>query len=267
MTATYIDTHCHLHDPEYGYDISMYLQRASDVGVGACICIGTDIATSRMAGDVASKYPQCYCALGIHPHRAGQIGTDQLRSEFLELSRLAESMIGDQKLVAIGEIGLDYHYHADQLVKDRQKQLLQWQLQLAIKLNLPVVFHVRSAFNDFWPIYDDYKMAGVLHSFSDTPETVAKALEYEQLYFGLNGIVTFSQDKNQLQAFKDIPSRRILLETDSPYLTPVPFRGKVNESYHIPLICKSIAELKAVDEVELAQSSTELARVLFNRGF
>jgi len=166
------------------------------------------------------------------------------------------------KIVAIGECGLDYFYsHSD---KQDQEKALRFQIELALEYDLPLIFHVRDAFDDFWPILDSYPtVRGVLHSFTDTQANLEKALQ-RGLYVGVNGIVTFTKLQWQLDAIAAVPLERLLLETDAPFLTPKPLRGRVNEPAHIELIAKFVSDLRHVSLHELANATTANALHLFS---
>lgn len=222
-----IDTHCHIQDDEYKYNIDDVLMRAKESGVEKMICIGTDYRTSKLAVEIAEKYENIYAVIGVHPHESNKTNQD------------IESLIGSKKIVGIGEIGLDYFYmHSP---KESQIANLKSQLELASANNLPVVFHVREAYEDFWPIYDEHvkkypNFSGEIHSFTDNQKNLNEAIK-RGLYIGVNGISTFTKDEEQKKVFSSVPIENLLLETDSPFLTPAPFRGKINE----PSYCKEIA--------------------------
>lgn len=249
-----IDTHCHIQDDEYDYSLDSVLENAKNAGVEKMLCIGTDYRTSKLAVDLANKVSNVYAVVGIHPHETSK-----------EQSSI-ENLVNNKKVIGIGEIGLDYYYmHSP---KDVQTKLLKEQLKIALNYNLPVVFHVRESFDDFWDIYDhtiklNHQLRGVIHSFTDNKTNLNKALS-SGLYIGVNGISTFTKDNSQIEVFKSIPIDRILIETDSPYLTPAPFRGTINQ----PAYCKQIAEywakLLGVSLSEIEQNTTANAKKLFN---
>jgi TatD DNase family protein len=167
-----------------------------------------------------------------------------------------------RKIVAVGECGLDYFYgHSS---KEDQEKALRYQIELALEFDLPLVFHVRDAFDDFWPIFDAYRgVRGVLHSFTDDATNLSKAIA-RGLYIGVNGIVTFTENPSQLEVARQIPPDRLVLETDSPFLTPVPLRGKVNEPAHVLIVARFLSELRQISLQELAQITTTNARQLFS---
>ncbi len=244
-----IDTHCHIHEADYPLEIAMTLDHAREQGVERLICVGTSEESSRLAIAFASEYDEAFASIGVHPHdsKDGYQGI--------------ESLVGSNKLVAIGEIGLDYFYTHSH--RETQIKALEWQIDLAMKNNLPIIFHVRGAFDDFWPIYDNFSgIRGVLHSFTDDQKNLDLALE-RGLYIGVNGISTFTRDESQKAVFTTIPLGRLLLETDAPFLTPVPFRGKVNE----PAFVKNIAQYHATSRnilfEDVARATTTNAHAVF----
>lgn len=257
-----VDTHCHIHDSEYDFVVEDVLKGARAQAVRSMVCVGTDWRSSRQAWDFCSEQENCYASLGLHPHLAVQ-PLAELEEAFAKLRRLATDRRNSDKLAAIGECGLDYFYHQQPSVRQRQLELFRWQLQLARDLGLPLIFHVRQAFEDFWQIYEEFKLPAVVHSFSDDVRQVEKGLGYAELYFGLNGIMTFSKEEEQLAAARAVPIDRLLLETDAPYLTPVPFRGKVNKPEYLRNICDFLAELRGETTQALARQTTLNARRLF----
>ncbi|MEI6228879.1 MAG: TatD family hydrolase [Candidatus Saccharibacteria bacterium] len=247
-----IDTHCHIHWSDFPLPIDEVISNSHINGVNQMICIGTDAADSKLAIDFASQHEGVYATIGVHPHYAknGLDGMDVLLEKNYD------------KIVAIGEIGLDYFYkhssHEDQI------KMLRIQIKLALRYNLPIIFHVRDAFDDFWPVFDEFTgIRGVLHSFTDTAENMQAGLD-RGLYIGVNGYSTFTKDEAQKSMFASIPLSRIILETDAPFLTPIPFRGKVN----IPAYVKNIAEyhgvVRHIGFDVISSTTTANARDLFN---
>jgi TatD DNase family protein len=254
---TYTDTHCHIHEASYT-DAEQSLERAHDAGVERLICVGTDETTSLEAVEFAGKHDNVYASVGLHPHEAshGQKSIDTLEKL---IKNDKNPHVG--KIVAVGECGLDYFYTHSPV--EVQKQMLEAQLELASRYDLPVIFHVREAYADFWPIFDEYKgLRGVLHSFTDTAENLEQALS-RGLYIGVNGISTFTKDVAQRAMFASIPLDRLLLETDSPFLTPVPHRGTVNEPAFITNVAHYIANLQAINLEELSRATQRNATTLF----
>ena len=244
-----IDTHCHIHDANYPLDIGDTISRAHEASVGRMICVGTSIQSSKDALEFASQHENIYASIGVHPHdtKDGLEGLSEL--------------IAKPHLVAVGEIGLDYFYtHSPREV---QIKALEGQINLALQHNLPIIFHVREAFDDFWPIFDNFSgIRGVLHSFTDTSENVEEALK-RNLFIGVNGISTFTKDAAQQQMFAALPLEKLLLETDAPFLTPVPLRGKVNEPAFVRSVAEYHAAIRNVSLEEIAEKTSANARALF----
>ncbi len=219
------------------------------------LVIGTTLEDSKLAVEFAEAYPNVWASIGVHPHEAERHNAHEVEREFLKLAK-------NNKVVAVGECGLDYFY--EHSPKSEQIAMLRAQLSVAKQTNLPLSFHVRDAYDDFWPILDEFAgLRGVLHSFTDTEVNLQIALE-RGLYLGVNGIATFSKDPNQQAMYKAIPLESLLLETDAPYLTPRPFRGKVCEPKHVMLTAEFIAEEKGLQNEQIARITTANARKLFN---
>ncbi len=244
-----IDTHCHIHEP-YELPLNEVLERATEAGVDEYICVGTDEQSSKQAIDFAESHAGAYAAIGVHPH--------ETKDGYGLIPELADTT---NKIVAVGEIGLDYFYtHSPREV---QMEALEAQIQIALKHNLPIIFHVREAFDDFWPIFDKYPgIRGELHSYTDSMENLQKALD-RGLYIGVNGISTFTKDETQKETFDSIPLDRLLLETDAPFLTPAPLRGKVNEPAYVKLVAEYHANRRGLSLEQIADATTANARTLF----
>ncbi len=253
------DTHCHIHEAEYPYDGGEVLARAHTAGVGKLICVGTNNETSVEAVAFAKNHENVWASVGAHPHDA----TDGFEAAM----RLASEE--NPKLVAIGEIGLDYFYtHSP---RETQIAALEAQLQVARDQNLPVIFHVREAsspkgresvWHDFWPILANFAgLRGELHSFTDSIENLEKALS-ENLFIGVNGISTFSKTNQEM--WDQVPLEKMLLETDSPFLTPVPYRGRVNEPAFVRNVAEYHASRRGVELEHLARATSANASLLFS---
>lgn len=245
-----IDTHCHIHDEEFFSDKGeAAYARAVDAGV-FMIVVGTDMRSSEEAIAFARAHPHAKAVVGVHPHEAKQgiEGLDALINANLDV------------IVGVGEIGLDYFYeHSSKKV---QASVLREQLMLAQNYHLPVSFHVREAFDDFWPIFDEFSVGGVLHSFTDTQENTQKAQD-RGLFIGVNGISTFTKDPKQQEMYASLPLGKIILETDAPFLTPAPFRGKMNEPAYVGRIAEHHAMVKGTSMQHIAQTTSQNARKLF----
>lgn len=259
MNVELTDTHAHIHFADYKLDPNETWQSAVKSGVTRMIAVGCRIEDSRGAIDFAKGKNGVWASVGIHPHEA----TDFLSKP--ESQKLFEDLLSNRtedKVVAIGECGLDYFYNHS--VKEDQVAILRYQLELAQKYELPVMFHIRDAFADFWPIYDDYSIkGGVVHSFTGTKDDVEQIMR-RNLYIGLNGIMTFTKQDEQLEAAKSIPLDRLVLETDAPYLTPKPFRGKICKPEHVVLTAEFLADLRGETLADLANQTTLNARRLLN---
>lgn len=298
-----IDTHCHIHEPIFELDADQALDRAKKVGVEKVICVGTSQESSRLAVEFATTRPDVYASVGVHPHDTkdgwaeivelidgsisespsvrvalqGAVGSPVALglgtispSQALSEDEFRHTPADSSKLVAIGEIGLDYFYSNSP--RDVQIQALEQQLQWAVDYNLPVIFHVRdgastdhtqSVWNDFWPIFDNFPgLRGELHSFTDTIQNMQSGLE-RGLYIGVNGISTFTKDPVQQAMFAAIPLEKMVLETDSPFLTPVPFRGKINEPAFVREVAAYHADARSVSLDTVASQTTTNATALF----
>lgn len=250
-----VDTHCHLHDSEFFKDSREQAYEQSIKAGVQMICVGTDEPSSIEAVEFCANHSGSYPVVGVHPHEAihGWDGIAQL------LVNNREQIIG------IGEIGLDYHYNHSP--KNTQITALEAQLQLAVDHNLPVSFHVREAFDDFWPILDNFHgVRGVLHSFTDIASNAEKGF-MRGLYVGVNGISTFTKDPQQIDFFAHVPLGRILLETDAPYLTPKPFRGKMNISAYVGSIAEFHACTRNVPHELVCDTTTANAEEVFGVKF
>jgi TatD DNase family protein len=246
----YIDTHCHIHDEEF-YPDSREEVYAQSVEAGVfMIVVGTDMKSSRHAVEFARTHPYAIAVVGVHPHEAID-GIDGLNELLADASDV---------IVGIGEIGLDYFY--DHSPKATQQDMLRKQLVLAQTYNLPVSFHVRDAFDDFWPIFDEFSPAGVLHSFTDTAENLSLALE-RNLFIGINGISTFTKDEKQQKLYAGLSLESIVLETDAPFLTPAPFRGKINTPAYVGRVAEHQAMVKGTSLEHVALITSQNARKLF----
>lgn len=228
--------------------------RAADVT--RMLNIGTTLADSRLAIELAAKHDGMWASIGIHPHEATNHKDAASKQAFRELAEA-------EKVVAVGECGLDYFYtHSP---REDQLDLLKFQIELALEHGLPLSFHVREAFEDFWPVFESYRGAnlrGVLHSYTDNLQNMERAAKHG-LYFGVNGIATFTKKAEQIAVYNAIPPELLLLETDAPFLTPVPFRGKVCESKHVRVTAEYVANLRDTTLEELAGLTTANAHTLF----
>jgi TatD DNase family protein len=249
------DTHCHIHFPDYELDPEVVIVAAAKEDVPYLILVGCTLPDSKMGIEMAARHKNVWATIGLHPHEGVEYVNDHIAlQQFHELAKRP-------KVVAIGETGLDFHYNHSSR-KDQEK-MLHFQLDVAMEHNLPLIFHIREAFDAFWPIFDSYKgLRGVVHSFSSNPRDLENALS-RGLYIGLNGIMTFTKKSEQLEAAKAVPQDRLLLETDAPWLTPHPFRGKVGEPKYVRVTAEFLSNLRGETLEELAAATTRNAQQLF----
>ena len=266
-----IDTHCHLHDREFFSEeqaVAM-LKRAAQNDVRKIICIGTSHEDSLEACKFASEHPGVYWTYGIHPENANggmpvpHSGPRRSRpsprgsraNPRAAALRNAPSWGTGIPPIGIGEVGLDYHYEGYD--REAQIRLLEEMLQLAVEHDLPVSFHAREAFSDFFPVVMNFPgVRGVVHSFTDSKKVLRRILEETEFYVGVNGLATYS-------TLPLPPLERILLETDAPFLTPVPFRGIINESGYVRCVAEWLATKLAVDLETVERETTKNAEKLF----
>jgi TatD DNase family protein len=249
------DTHCHIHFENLGSDNNEVYERAIKSGVTRMICVGTTLADSKNAVDFAQNRQGVWAAAGVHPHEAEEFLNDP--SHKAKLSALLKM----PKMVAAGELGLDYYKNYSP--KEAQEKALRCQIETALPTGLPFIFHVRDAWADFWRIFDEYDgLQGVVHSFSSGVKQLDAAVS-RGLYIGLNGIMTFTKDQAQLEAARQVPADRLVLETDAPFLTPVPFRGEACEPRHVKATAEFLANLRGETLEELSKTTTDNAVRLF----
>lgn len=249
------DTHAHLDDKRFDDDRDELIRGLPERGVSRVITPGIDVDSSKKCVDLADKYDIVYAGVGIHPHEASK-----LEDNYLDQLR---TMAQNKKVVAIGEIGLDYYY--DFSPRDIQKQRFIEQIELAAELKLPIIIHNRDSHEDMLNILREHKElinGGVMHCFSGSWE-MAKIVLDLGLYISLAGPVTFKNAKKPVEVAKNVPLDRLLIETDSPYLTPVPYRGKRNDPGHVALVAQKIAEIRGITAEEVGRITTENALNLF----
>lgn len=241
----FVDSHCHL-DGYSDDELEDLIKRAYDNGVGKLIVNGYNRNSNKKVIELVKKFDIVYGAIGWHPGEIDEFTLDDLK--FLE------EHINDDKIVAIGEIGLDYHY--DSCNKNKQIDIFKRQLDIAIQYHKPVIIHSRDSIQDTYNILKEKKARGVIHCYSGSIEMAREFIKIG-FYLGIGGICTFKNANNIIEVIKGIPLEYIVLETDSPFLTPEPYRGKRNEPMYIPIIAKKVADVKSVDfkEVMLVTSS------------
>lgn len=250
----FVDTHCHIHLRDYALDTKEVLEAAHADGVSRLICVGCTLVDSEDAVAFAGQHDGVWASIGLHPHEADRYIDDETALQQFR------SLADKPKVVAVGEIGLDYYYNHSS--REAQQQLLRFQLALAAEHKLPVIFHVRDAFEDFWPIYDEFRPKGVIHSFSAGRKELDQIMQ-RNLYVGLNGIMTFTSDAEQLEAAKAVPLEKLLLETDAPFLTPKPFRGTICQPKHVRVTAEFLSSLREEPLAALAESTSRNAAKLF----
>lgn len=296
-----VDTHCHLNFKAFNKDLSDVVRRAREAGIEKMIIPGTDLASSRRAVEIACEFPgSCFAAVGIHPHHA----QDPNLKVNASLRQQLEKLIAGEpdKIVAIGEIGLDnYRYQKTKYenssitaeIKNKQRQLLKLQLDLAVIHNLPVILHCRQAYNDLIKLLENFsrtdspinsgnqyikthqsfnksgikpersrmgQLCGVFHCFSGSSQDLQTALSMGY-YIGFDGNITYSKTYKNLVA--STPLERLLLETDSPYLTPIPHRGTRNEPTYLPLVAQAVADYHDTSLSQVAQKTNNNTKKLF----
>ncbi|MBQ3263586.1 TatD family hydrolase [Candidatus Saccharibacteria bacterium] len=240
-----IDSHCHLHDRQFFSEeqAETMLMNAQKNGVEKIVCIGTDPLDSLAARDFAAAHKNVYWTYGVHPEETTKAGG-------------VDFVLPKEHLpVAIGEVGLDYH--SEGYFRDAQIRLFEEMLQLAMDNDLPLSFHVRNAFSDFFAVIENFpNVRGVVHSFTDSKKVLKRILETTDFYVGVNGLATYS-------TLPTPPLERILLETDAPFLTPVPFRGIINEPAYIRNIAEWLSEKLGEDFAKIEQETTRNVENLF----
>ena len=247
-----VDTHCHIFS-EYYDDIDEVVMRARDAGVIMLVVNGIDRRTNEEVLELVKKYDIVYGALGFQP----EVSESAIDDDF----RFIEEHINDDKIVAVGEIGLDYHYNVD---KEKQKNVFKRQLEIAKKYNKPVIVHSRECIQDTYDILKVSSVKGIMHCYSGSVE-MAREFCKIGFYLGIGGIVTFKNAVKLVDVIKNVGLEYIVLETDSPYLSPEPYRGKRNEPINIGVILQKICALKGLDYKEASDITTENVLRLFDK--
>jgi TatD DNase family protein len=247
-----IDTHAHIHFDNFAGDIDAVLDRAHAAGVDKIMTVGVNDTDSAQAIAVSRAYENVWSTVGLHPHDA-DLGYEALE----EITRLSAL----DTVVAIGECGLDYF--KSETDPEDQDRALRFQIELGLERGLPMVFHVRDAFEDFFGLLDEYDgVRGLVHCFTAGVAELDQALD-RGLYIALNGIMTFTKEDRQLEAARRVPLERLVLETDSPFLAPTPVRGQTNEPAYIAHTAKFLAELRGESLEDLHRATTSNAESLF----
>ena len=247
------DSHAHYTDKAFNEDREIMLGSLKESGVCGIINCGADIASSVSSIELANKYDYIYAACGIHPEEA-----DKTPENYIDILR---DLAKNEKCIAIGEIGLDYYWRQD--TKDLQKELFEKQILLAKELDLPIIVHDREAHGDTIEILKKHCPKGVLHCFSGSVETAKEVLKLG-MYIGLGGALTFKNARKAVEVAEMLPLDILLLETDCPYMAPVPMRGKRNNSSYISFVAQKVAEIKGIDPQSVLDVTTENTKRLFN---
>lgn len=256
-----IDTHAHLYGEEFTEDIDQVLERARENGVGKIFLPNIDEASIGEMNRLVEKNPgYLYPMMGLHP-------TD-LTEDYQQVLRRMEELVAapGHPYIGIGEVGLDYYW--DDSMKKEQLAAFDFQVQLALKYDLPLMIHSRSAHADLVRVLQAYReepLRGAFHSFVGTPEEAVELLSFEHFALGINGIVTFKKSDLPATLSAVVPVHRLVLETDSPYLAPVPWRGKRNESSYLPQVVRKLSEIYTLSEEEVIRYTTETALKIFDR--
>ncbi|HEY32668.1 MAG TPA: TatD family hydrolase [Dehalococcoidia bacterium] len=258
-TNALVDTHAHLDAGEFDADRDEVIARAHDTGIGTIITVGTGIESGQHSIELAERYQDILVAIGIHPHAA----STTTEADISAIARLAEH----PKVVAIGEIGLDFYRNYSP--RDSQFRVLQWQLDLAAQINLPVVIHCREAHEEIINVLHDWtsrhperQPPGVIHCFTGDTETARQYLEMG-FYLSLGGYITYPANSNAHDTIRSIPPDRLMVETDCPYLAPQRYRGRRNEPSYVRYTAEELAQIRGVSFEALARETTENARRLF----
>ena len=247
------ETHAHYEDKQYNDDRENLLREIFSAGIGKIVNVGSTMETSRKSVELAKAYPQIYAAVGVHPSEIDCLTQDS----FEEL----KTMAAQEKVVAIGEIGLDYYWEKDENVRMQQQQVFRQQLELASEVKLPVIIHSRDAAADTMAILKDEpkrENPGIIHCYSYSPEMAAEFIKMGY-YIGVGGVVTFKNARVLKQVVQEIPLERIVVETDCPYMAPEPHRGQRNSSVYLPYIVDKIAEIKGVSGQKVEKITYENA--------
>lgn len=249
-----VDTHCHLDDKKFEEDRDEVLKRIEEK-LDFVVNIGYDLDSSMRSVDMSEKYNFIYAVIGVHP-------TD-IKKYNDEVENIFEKLASNKKVVAIGEIGLDYYWMEDE--KEIQKEGFIRQMKLAEKLNKPVVIHSRDAMEDTLEVLKKFPtMRGIFHCYPGSIESAM--LVPKGYYFGIGGVLTFKNSRKTVDFLKGIDLSRVVIETDSPYLTPAPFRGKRNEPVNVMYVAEKIAELKGISLDEVIKITTENAKRIYGIG-
>lgn len=255
MSALLFDSHCHLEDERFTGEVDAALARMAEAGVSRCILAGSDAKSSLRVAAIAAAHGNVYGVVGIHPHEASTFDENTLPA--------LTALFHQPRIVGVGEIGLDYYY--DQSLRDVQRDVFAAQLDFAFEQKKPAVFHVRDAHGDVTDIFRAHRgrlPAGVLHCYTGSVESAREYLAMG-FYISLSGTVTFQNARNIHEVARYVPLDRLLVETDSPYLAPVPMRGQRNEPAYVRYVAQRVAELRGIPLEELAAQTTANVEKLY----
>lgn len=253
MYHNIFDTHSHYDDEAFNPDREELIGSLKGQGISYIVSCGCDIDSSKANQELSKKFDYLYFAAGFHPENLEEFSIEDLE--------IIKALAMDDKCLAIGEIGLDYHWMSS--TKEKQIEFFEKQIELAKVLDMPVIVHDREAHGDTLEVLKRTKPKGVLHCFSGSKE-MAKEIVKLGMYIGFNGVATFKNARKSLEVAKEIPLDRIVLETDCPYLAPEPHRGKRNDSSYIPFIAERLGELLGITPQEILDITNENAKRLFN---
>lgn len=251
----FFDSHAHYDDKKFNKDRKEVIEGLKAAGVDYVVNVGADVETSAKSIELAEKYDFIYASVGVHPHDVKELEEEDIEKLY--------GMASNDKVVALGEIGLDYYY--DNSPRELQKEWFIEQIELAKELELPVIIHSRDADQDTYEIVTDYDanmFGGVIHCYSGSAEMAKRYVE-KGWYIGIGGVVTFKNAKKTVEVIEQIDLEHILIETDCPYLSPEPNRGQRNESKNLQYVAEKIAEIKGITVEEVARITTENAKKLY----
>ncbi|MFW6318704.1 MAG: TatD family hydrolase [Bacillota bacterium] len=250
----YIDSHVHLNSDVLYENLDFYVKKAQQQNVSHMIVIGFDGQTNKRAIEIAKNYPNIYATVGYHPTEAKSVTNDDFE--------LLKTYLKQDKVVAIGECGFDFYWDEDH--EAEQRYVFRTQIELAKEFDVPLIIHMREATEKTFKLLEAYApIKGIMHCYSGSAEMAERFLELG-LHISLGGPVTFKNAKTPKEVARMVPLDKLLIETDAPYLTPHPYRGKQNDSSYIPLIAKEIARIKSLSVEKIAQATTYNALKLFN---
>lgn len=248
----YFDTHVHLNSEQLNENLDVYVNNALKAKVNYMVCVGYDIASSLKAIEVAHQYDFIYAAVGIGPNDCGHVSQKDWDA--------IEHMLTDSKVVALGEVGLDYYW--DEVSPEIQKMVFKKQIELAKKYKKPLIIHARDALNDTYKLLQEGQHYGVMHCYSGSVEMAKKFIDIG-FYISLAGPVTFKNARVPKEVAQNIDINKLLIETDCPYLTPHPYRGKLNEPANVVYIAQEIANAKSMEIEDVASITTFNAKSVF----